>query len=218
MLARSDQVGGGASSPSLDSVLFDTVGYEFQGEPEPGKFRVWCTPEGDVLSLFFFESSDGRPAGVESADELASTYHDAASETGGRLVEVRVVEANGLPAVRAIISVPQQPSGLTYHGSLEIPFQNFGFVLNCECPERGDTGFKAAVLLARSLAAGQPLNQEGDSFQVPGFDPDAAEHDAEFPHDPVARARRTLDHLAASLVIADGVRRLPGFGPPPRPA
>ena len=214
MFGRFKCSGGGASGPSLDAVRFDTAGYEFQGEPEAGKVRVWHTPEGDGLGLFFFPLPPDLPAGIGSVDELAAFYRRLASDSGGKLVEVQVVDAGGCPSVRNVLSFPQQPSGRTYLGSLTVPFRDFSFVLKCQCCEGGPTGLKEALLLDRSLAAGQPLKIEGDRFHVPGFDPDAPEHDAEFPHNPVARARRVLDHLARSLVVADGVERLPRFNLP----
>lgn len=39
---------------------------------------------------------------------------------------------------------------------------------------------------------GKPMQWEGDRFHIDGFDPEDPRHDAEFPHDPVARARRVL--------------------------
>jgi hypothetical protein len=51
-------------------------------------------------------------------------------------------------------------------------------------------------------------------FHTPGFDVDDPKHDAEFPHDPVARARRVPEHVAGSPVVAAEVRRLPGFALP----
>ena len=109
---------------------------------------------------------------------------------------------------------PQQPSGRTCVGSLTVPFRDFSFVLKCQCAEAGPTGLKAALLLDRSLAAKEPMQVGGGRFHIPGFDPDDPKYDAEFPHDPAARARRVLDHVAGSLVIAAEVRQLPGFALP----
>src|SRR5262249_1454768 len=107
-----------------------------------------------------------------------------------------------------------QPSGRTYVGSLTVPFRDFSFVLKCQCAEGGPTGFKEALLLDRSLAAGEPMKIEDGQFHIPGWDPDAERYDAEFPDHPVARARRVLAHVAGSLVVADEIRKLPGFSLP----
>jgi hypothetical protein len=203
--------GGSTTNPSLDAIRFDTAGYEFQGEPEPGKLRVWYTPEGDGLGLYFFPIPPDLPPLAGSVDELAAFYRRLPGDSGGKLVEVRVVDAGGCPAIRTILSFPQQPSGRAYLGGLTLPFRDFSFVLKCQCAEHGDTGLKATVLLSRRLATGEPMQWEGERFHIAGFDPDDPEHDAEFLHDPVARARRVLDHLAGSLVVAAGVKRLPGF-------
>lgn len=194
----------------LDAVRFDAAGYTYRGEPEPGRLRTWFTPEGDGLGMYFFPVPPDLPADAAAVDDLAAHYRRRIGD-GGKLVETDVVAAGGCPAVRTLLSVPQQPSGRTYIGSLTVPFQDFSFVLKCQCEEKGTTGLKAAVLFARSRAAGEPMTIEGGKFHIPGFDPDDPKHDAQFPYDPVARARRVLDHLAATLVVAVEVRTLPGF-------
>ncbi len=210
--ADSDR-GGARAHPSLDSVHFDATGYQFQGEPRPG-FRVWHTPEGDGLGLYFFSVAPDLPAGAESEEELADFYRRLLGNSGGKLVETTVISAGGCVAVRTVLSLPQQPSGRTYAGSLTMPFRDFSFVLKCQCEERGTTGLKAALLFERSRRANEPMAIEGGRFHIPGWDPDAERHDAEFPADPVARARRVLRHVVGSLAVAQEVKRLPGFGLP----
>jgi hypothetical protein len=206
--------GGGAARPSLDAVRFDDTGYVFQGEPQPGKVRVWHTPEGDGLGVYFLPVPPDLPANGGSVEELAAFYRQLLGDSGGKLVEARVVDAGGCRAVRTVLSVPQESSGRTYVGSLTVPFRDFSFVLKCQCPEHGHTGLKAALLFDRSRAANEPMTIEDGRFHIPGFDVDDPKHDAEFPHDPVARARRVLDHVAASLVVAAEVRQLTGFALP----
>lgn len=203
--------GGGAAQPSLDAVRFDDTGYAFQGEPQPGKVRVWHTPDGDGVGVYYFPVPPDLPANAGSVEEIAASYRRLLGDSGGKLVECRVVAVGGCPAVRTVLSVPQQPSGRTYVGSLTLPFRDFSFVLKCQCLEHGPTGLKAALLFDRGRAANEPMTIEGGRFDIPGFDVDDPKHDAAFPHDPVARARRVLDHVAGSLVVAAKVRRLPGF-------
>jgi hypothetical protein len=206
--------GDGGSKPSLDAIHFDATGYASQGEPQAGKVRVWHTPQGDGLGVYFFPVAPDLPANAGSVDELAAFYHRLLGNSGGRLVEVAVVVAGGWPAVRTILSVPQQPSGRTYVGSLTVPFRDFSFVVKCQCAEGGPTGLKEALLFDRSRAANEPMQIEGGRFHIPGWDPDAEEYDAEFPDHPVARARKVLTHVAASMVVAGDVRELPGFALP----
>ena len=161
---------------------------------QPGKVRIWHTPEGDGLGVYFFPTAHpDLPANAVSAEEFAAYYRRLLGDSGGKLVECRVVVASGCRAVRTILSAPQQPSGRTYVGSLTMPFRDFSFVVKCQCPEHGHTGLKAARPFHRSRAANEPMTIEGGRFHIPGFDVDDPKHDAEFSHDPVARARRVLD-------------------------
>lgn len=51
----------------------------------------------------------------------------------------------------------------------------------------------------------------------PGWNAIAPKHDAEFPQHPVARVRRVLAHVSATLVLSAHVKELPGFALPPSP-
>ena len=207
--------GARAVTPTLDAVRFDATGYDFMGEQRPGHLRVWNTPEGDQVGLLFFNVPPDLPAGASSVRELRDYYQcmiaDSTPSGAGKLVDTNVVAAGGCLAIRTIVSVPQEPSGRAVVGSLTIPFRDFSFVLKSQALEAGLTGVKESVLLARRWATestAQPL--PGD----PTWDPDAPEHDVEFPHHPVARTRRVLDHLQAGLRVDEEVRRLPGFALP----
>lgn len=204
--------------PSLEAVHFDTTGYVFTGELQPGALRVWHTPQGDGLGLYFYPLPPDLPVGAASVEELEAFYRGllAASDTnsGGKLVEIRVVVAGGCLAVRTIVSIAQQPSGRSYVGSLTVPFRAFSFVLKCQCAEGEPTGLKEALLLDRIWAAKERAEGDGARLSVPEWDPNSPTHDAEFPGHPVARVRRVLDHVEQSLVVADDIRQLPRFALP----
>jgi len=102
---------GGAAKPSLDALSFDTTGYRLKGEPQPGELRVWQTPEGDGLGVYFFPVAPDLPSNAESAGDLAGCYHRLVEGASGKVVEVRVVVAGEHRAVYTISSFPQQPSG-----------------------------------------------------------------------------------------------------------
>lgn len=207
----------GSVKPTLAAVSFDTSGYVARGEPQPGQLRVWHTPEGDGLGVYFFPMPPDLPAAAASVAELAGFFRGRLEGSDGRLVELDVVSAGGCPAVRQVLSLPQQPSGCTTVGSLIVPFRDFSFVIKCQCAEGQPTGSKETVLLDRWLAANEPVLTGDGRPHFPGFDPDDPQYDAEFPEHPVARARRVLDHVAGSLVVAGDVRALPGFLLPQKP-
>src|SRR6516162_9034504 len=87
--------GAGGAKPSLDAVRFDTTGYAFQGELQPGKARVWHTPENDGLGVYFFPVPPDLPANA-GAVELAAVYRRLLRDSGGKLVEVAVVDRGRL--------------------------------------------------------------------------------------------------------------------------
>ncbi len=211
--------GNPSPTPTLDSVRFDTTGYEAGGEPHGGanshryarqQARVWFTPDGDGVGLYFFALPPDLP-NVASIEELLAFHSAGLASSGGQVVELSSLLLDGCPAVRLIVKIPQQPTGMTYVGSLTIPFRDFSFVVKVQCVKRGCTGMRESVLLARRLRAGEmPLLNAG-RMQLANWNPDDESFDAEFPDHPVSRARMVLARLASSILVDKGVKGLPGF-------
>ena len=197
------------STPSLDSVRFDTDGYESAGEPQPGRVRVWFTPDDDSVSLHLFPIPPDLPASARTEAEIGAVHAARLKESGGRVVETSVLRVGGVPAVRFLFKIPKQPTGMVYVGSFTLPFRDFSFVVKVQAEERGITGVRETVLVEQALASGAAT--PSSIFDLPGWNPDAEAFDAEFPNHPVSRARRVLDRVARSLTIEPAIAGLPGF-------
>jgi hypothetical protein len=194
--------------PSLDSVKFDATDCEYRGEPKPGELRVWHTPEGDGLGLYFVSIPPDLPRDARSQSAFAASY----ATLGPGLVELQFLSLDGCPALKAVTKVPQQPSGMTYLGSFILPFRDFSFVLKVQCAERGATGGREAVLFDEALGAGTVTFAEDGRVVVPaGWNPDNAAFDVRFPEHPLSRARRVLARLALSVSVDARLGELPGF-------
>lgn len=175
--------------------------------------RVWETPEHDTVALYFFDIQPNIPD-CATVEALSAFYVSGVESAGGRMVECRLQEAAQRPAIRVLIKTPQQPRGWIYVGTLTLPFRDFSYVVKVQCPEVGMTGVREAVLADRRMAAGEMPSVGGPGPPFPGWNPDAPEHDADFPTHPVARTRRLLDHVARSVVLDETVGQLPRFGLP----
>lgn len=195
---------GGGPKPTLDAIRFETAGCEFRGEPEPGRTRVWFTPDGDGLGLYLFTIPPDLPL-VRTVDGIRNSYQRGLEASGGLVVELSVLKIGASPAVRAIVKTPQQPSGMTYVGSITLPFRDFSFVIKVQCAEHGMTGLRETVLLDRGLQSGATMS----AGAAP--DSDAPAFDAEFPDHPVSRVRRALRGVCGSLVINPDVAAAPAF-------
>ena len=198
------------TEPSLDSVRFDTDGYEARGEPRPGEVRAWCTSKGDALGLYYFAVPPDLPR-APTVDDLRGFYAASLEASGGQLVEVSTLRVGDCPALRVIFKTPQQPSGMTYVGSLTIPFREFSFVLKVQCEEESPAGLREAVLLDRRLAAGEAPSVSEGHLHIPNWNPDEESSDAEFPDHPVSRTRQVLDRIERSVQVDRDVRKLPPF-------
>src|SRR5689334_10547962 len=103
--------GGKRPMPSIDSLRFDTDGWRFHGEPEPGRMRLWETTDHDGISLHFFGVPPNLPV-AKTVDEISTLYASGLAAARGKVVECILGELAGCGAVRLILKVPQKPSGM----------------------------------------------------------------------------------------------------------
>lgn len=195
----------GKKHRSLDSVRFDTSGYQFRGEPEPGGLRMWYTEKRDSAGIYYFDVPPDLPH-VSSIAQLHSHYMNMLS-SGGRIVDLHVGRLKGCAALANIVAIPQQPTGLTYIATWTLPFRDFSYVFKIFCQERGITGMREAVLMDREFA-----NRSTDDFTHQFAE--SAEFDAEFPDHPLSRARQFLSRVEHTVIIGDIVRKSAPFALP----
>lgn len=196
--------------PSLDSIWFDAAEFTFVGDE--GNKRVWHTKDGDGIGLYYFPIPPNIEADIEYVTEVRSAYRKLAHSSGTGLVECDCVLIDKCRAVRTIIRLPQQPTGMTYLGSLTFPFRDFSFVIKVQCLEQGFTGWRETMILDELLGSGEiTIDDIKKELPVPGWAPAADDptfvsgftgnrseeerYDKRFPTHPLSRVRPLLSHL-----------------------
>ncbi|HEX5941576.1 MAG TPA: hypothetical protein VFY66_04830 [Anaerolineales bacterium] len=212
--------------PSLDSITFDTTGLIPQSDING--VRVWHTPEGDGLGLYYFPIPPDILADINSLTSIGSFYGNqiaAANLTG---ISINTLDIDECKFIKMIIRVPQQPSGMMYIGSLTLPFRDFSFVVKMQCSERGITGMRESLILNELLDNDEvEFNNKSDEFE--GWElpldtvdspywkinrAETVEYDARFPNHPLSILRRTFDQIEKSIKVSDDVKREPRFSYP----
>jgi hypothetical protein len=197
-------------TPTIDALSLDASAWTYHGEKQPGQMRLWETPDHDAVSLHFFAKPPDLPA-VASMAALAANYAEGLKPARGTVVECILARVAGCPAVRLLIKAPQKPTGMLYQGVFTLPFRDFSFVVKIQCAESGTTGAREAILLDQRMKAGETPNLGGGGPMFPGWNPDAPEHDKQFPTHPISRLRHLLDHVARTATMDAAVRELPSF-------
>lgn len=210
----------------LESVRLDVKGWS------PIQVRegalAWKTPEGDGVALFHMELAPDIGADLSDVDGLRRSYRHV-YERGLGIIEIDLVAVAGCSAVRTIFKTPQRPHGMTYLGSLTLPFRDFSYVIKVQCAEMGLTGARDSAVLKEFIemgllklppAAERPVRLHGwmrdpydDTFEAPlMWNPsEAAEYDERFPGHPLSRIRRLLRHLETTTEVAPEVRTAAPF-------
>jgi hypothetical protein len=211
---------------SLDSIKFDAGNFTLHGE-EDG-VRIWFTAAGDGIGLHYFPIPPDIPAALKSLEDVRWAYRKLTVGSGNAIIEVETPIVDGCEAVRTIIKVPQQPHGMSYLGSVTLPFRDFSYVIKVQCEERGITGLRDSEVLDELLGTGEVrLDTEGEEGRLLGWmqDPydasiastfarnraEAPEYDVRFPEHPLSRLRSILNHIQDTLRVGNEIRREPGF-------
>jgi hypothetical protein len=202
--------------PTIASLRFDAADWTYHGEREPNCLRVWQTPDSDAVGVHFFDIAPNIPV-CRTLAELCDFYRSGIKAAGAEMVECALEPVAGQTAIRVLMKAPQRPHGRLYQATYTVPFRDFSFVVKVQCLEHGITGVRETVLADKRMAAGEMPNVSGKGPLLRDWDPDAPEHDADFPTHPVSRARRILAHVARSMSLEEPVGRLPKFELPETP-
>ncbi|XVV07192.1 hypothetical protein ACQPW3_18120 [Actinosynnema sp. CA-248983] len=195
-------------------IAFDTTGFQQHDQ------STWFHPAtGDQVSLTYFDLVPDLPAPLE---DLARLRHDLAVTTGevGCLIEAHVVPLGGVPAVFQVVKVPlpNQPTGQAFIASLTVPRATCSAVLKLQAAERGMTGAREAVLMAR-VGFDRWVQPHPYAPQLKGRLPfhvgDDPRWDAEFADHPLTRVRAWAHHIIRTAQVDPRFAALPPFQPAP---
>lgn len=195
-------------SASPQSVTFDDSLYSYQGERNGA--RIWFLPDGGGIGLYFFPRPPSLPTDLSTVGQLQAFYNTQMG-TKQRVVECHVPVLDEVKSVWLIITEPDpQTGGAVYLGSLTIPFKDFSFVVKIQCHEQGVTGVREALVLDSALRNGSATFQNGQ-LRMQGCSSEDEQFDIMVPHHPLSRVRRELRQIAASLRIAQQVKKKKRF-------
>lgn len=199
-----------AKDPSPEAEWVTLAGDQARFERIVDGVRVWRFPDGDALGVYFIPKVPDLPQ-AGSPEAFVARYTELVSSASSRLVECEFVDLRGFRALRAIVKVPQAPTGMTYVGSVTIPFSMCSYVLVVQCEERGTTGIREAMLVREAFRDGATPEE---AEEVVAHSADAAAHDARFPDHPVTRARKHLAFVVSAIRMDDRLRSVEAFGLP----
>jgi hypothetical protein len=191
------------SNASLNSVSFDTTQYQCTGET--GDHRTWFTPGGDGVGLFFFPEPPPFCGQMGTIAELQKFYLGRVCNDQVRMVEFRLLTVADTTCIWMILKISRKPHGMTYIGSLTIPFAEFSYVLKMQCEERGITGVRETALLLKAQQEGT-VTRAADGKLTGEWNPDDERYDATFPDHPVSRLRRDFIPIMRTLQIQEGIK------------
>ena len=209
--------------PSLDSVTFDTTGLTFDRERDG--VRRWFTQSGDAVTLHHFSIPPDIPVALRDLAAVRDSCRTAARRGGAAIIEVDTIVIHGSTVLRQIVKIPQHPHGITYLGSLTLPYRSFSLVLKIQSPEYGTTGIRDTLIADELMQEGRlALDPSIPGWMQDPYEPtltdgfrknlsEDAKYDSRFPTHPLSRLRPLLDHLQGTVHLAEDLRGQPPFAP-----
>ena len=200
--------GRGQFEPSLCHLNLEGEGLNHEADHEG--VRMWRAEEGDAIGVYYFNMPPDLPRGQATESEFIDAYSADTQSQGISVVELEICDVGGFQALRSIVKVPQQPTGLAYVGAFTLPFRDHSFVVKIQCEERGMTGLREAVLMDSALAEGR-VQVAADGTIEGEWNPDDVCHDGRFPDHPLTRMRRWLPRIRNALSLDKSLTSLPKF-------
>ena len=184
--------------PSLRNLRLEVDGLK----PESGHkgVRVWRTDAGDAVGMFYFNSPPDLPSGHDTDKEFLSAYCSSVQAQGVTVVELDICDIGNLQALKSIVKVPQEPTGMTYVGAFILPFREHSFVIKIQAEERGITGMREAILLDAAISEGK-VRVAADGAIEGDWNPEDRCHDEAFPDHPLSRVRSWLPRIRSNLTF-----------------
>jgi hypothetical protein len=206
----------------LDLVSFDTTGLEQQ--PDKGSMRSWLTDSFDVIMLEHLVGRFFATAQPVNLDRWRAARRDVAKQDNGAVIEVEAVTIDGCAAIHDIMKSPQRSSGMSYYGTLTLPFRDFAYTVTLLCRESGTTGMRDTAVFTMLMQKGEVRFADGadqpTGWMADPYDPsitappcrnraDDPGYDEMFPDHPLSRARRLMRQIERTMRLADEVRSAP---------
>jgi hypothetical protein len=176
----------------------------------------WINPEQTIaISINYFESIPDIPT-VKNINVLRAFYRNIIAEVDGGLIELELYKRQQFDIVKSIFKIPQKPSGMTYIGSLTIPFSTCSFVLKVQAVESGVTGMREAVTVNKFLSIGtfddaawasDPYDKEFKTGALMNKS-EVQSYDIDFPDHPLSQVRTLLSEIEKGLKWESAVEKL----------
>ncbi len=207
---------------TINSISIPDFGWEqVKNEAE---MQQWLNPAQSIaLSINFFDQKPDLPT-AKDIDLLRDYYRDQIVVPNGGLIQADLINLKTYSAIKTMFKIPQNPTGMTYLGSLTIPFKKCSYVVKIQAVEVGTTGLRDSLVSNQLLTEGK-ITLGGAGFEnwfVDPYDPsfkkgtlmNASEelaYDAMFPEHPLSQARNLLTQIESQIVFADELSKYKKF-------
>jgi hypothetical protein len=212
-----------SSKPNIDSLRIDPTGW-IEQERKSGKCMWDMDDYPAVLTLNFFNLPPDLPAHPTDIELLRPFYRNLAIQNNGGLIEVSTILVENIPGVKTIFKFPLEPTGMSYLGSITMPFKNCSYVVKIQAYEDGITGMRETVIGEKMMREGKTISMEQgvERWFIDPYDPEIKEgtlmnhsekeeYDSIFPEHPLTFIRSKLKALQESIQLREELLKIDKF-------
>jgi hypothetical protein len=191
---------------------------------EGNYLKLWIDLDRNyALSLSYFKKAPVIPT-IQDIHALRRWYRQGITKSGGGIIEIDIKDFFGIPVVRSIFKVPGEAEGVTYIGSITIPFSKSSYVIKLEAPEKKEIGLRDKIIADKLLADHViTVNDNGSENWI--FDPydpnfkssllmnraEEQQYDSAFPDHPLTKLRMFLDEIEKGIVFYKKIYKMKTF-------
>lgn len=208
--------------PTIDSIEIPDFGWLQKSLTKPQK--QWVNQENTMLlSVNFFELEPDISS-LKDVDRLREGYRQLLSQLNGGIIEVNVISIKEVLCAKKIFKFPQDIHGMTYLGSITVPFKNYSYVIKIQANEVGTTGVRDSIIFNKMFSE-NTVSVENDRIKGWSYDPydSSIEHgilmnkseesiyDEQFLEHPLTQVRKKLLEIETKMEFKPEIFKLKKF-------
>jgi len=151
-------------------------------------------------------------------------YRDQIVVHNGGLIQVDLIELKTYSVIKTMFKIPQDPTGMTYLGSLTIPFKKCSYVVKIQAVEVGTIGMRDTLVTNQLLVEDKiALGEDGlEGWFVDPYDAsfkggtrmnlsESITYDSMYQDHPLSQARYLLEQIEDQIIFADELAKTKKF-------
>jgi len=207
-------------SQDFNGLGYEMREWEFNREHSDTYQYTWSDKHSPAVIIFKYYGIEPDLPTVKNVNTLRDMYRELVGQHNGAIIRVEIGSIQNVDTVETIFKFPIEPHGVSYIGSITIPYKDRSYVLMARCAEVGTTGLRDSAIFDKMIGDGVVTFEDGtprgwlkdpyDDSMTEGFHmnlSETEEFDAMFPEHPLTVVRGLLTQFSGLITLDERLEK-----------